>query len=151
MKTIAVIAGVALLAGVGLVRGQQPTDPALNRLATEFAAAFNAKDAKRITTFYTDDGVIMPPDQGMVRGRRDIEAYYARGFQQDVSDFRLIPMESVISGEQAYEAGTSRLTHRRGLTSRAAVGAATQTGKYLVVYKRVGGAWKIAYDIFNND
>jgi uncharacterized protein (TIGR02246 family) len=151
MKTIAVVAGVALLAGVGLVRGQQPTDPALNRLASEFAAAFNAKDAKRITTFYTDDGVIMPPDQGMVRGRRDIEAYYTRDFQQDVSDFRLIPIESVVSGEQAFEAGTSRLTHRRGLSSRAAVGAATQTGKYLVVYKRVGGSWRIAYDIFNND
>ncbi len=151
MRMTAVVAGMALVAGLSLVGGQQPTDPALNRLAAEFAAAFNAKDAKRITAFYTDDGVIMPPDQGMVRGRRDIEAYYARGFQQDVADFRLVPIESVISGEQAFEAGTSRLTHRRGLSSRAAVGAATQTGKYLVVYKREGGAWRIAYDIFNND
>lgn len=150
MKTVAVIVSVALLMSAGLVRGQQKTDPSLDRLALEFAAAFNAKNAMKISAFYTDDAVLMPPAQSMVRGRGNIEAYYARGFEQDVSDFRLMPMESAVAGGHAFEAGTSRLTHRRGLSSRA-IGAVTESGKYLVVYKRVGSEWKIAYDIFNTD
>jgi hypothetical protein len=47
----------------------------------------------------------MPPDQPMVRGRRDVEAYYARGFRQDVSNFRLLPMESAITGTYAFHQG----------------------------------------------
>jgi hypothetical protein len=30
-------------------------------------------------------------------------------------------------------------------------GGAESAGKYVVIYRRVGRAWKIAYDIFNND
>ena len=129
---------IATLAGSS---AQQKTDPALDRLADAFADAFNAKDAARVASFYAEDAIVMAPDQPMVRGRRDIEAYYARGFRQDISNFRLSPMESAIAGTHAFEAGASTLTERRGTTS----------GKYVVIYTRVDGQWKIAYDIFNND
>src|SRR5262245_33799159 len=78
----------ALLIAAGGSSGQQKTDPELNNLADAFAEAFSAKDAARVASFYADDAIVMPPDQGMVRGRRSIEAYYARGFRQDVSNFR---------------------------------------------------------------
>ena len=130
-----------LVATVGGSSGQQRTDPALNKLADAFAEAFNAKDAPRVAAFYAEDAIVMPPDQPMVRGRQNIEAYYARGFRQDISNFRLAPMESAIAGAHAFEAGASSLTERRGTTS----------GKYVVIYTRVDGQWKIAYDIFNND
>jgi ketosteroid isomerase-like protein len=51
-------------------------------------------------------------------------------------------MESAISGSQAYEAGTATIT---------VGGGRTENGKYVVVFKQVGGAWKIAYDINNTD
>jgi ketosteroid isomerase-like protein len=35
-------------------------------------AAFNAKDAAKVATFYTTDGVLMPPDESLVKGRAAI-------------------------------------------------------------------------------
>jgi len=141
MTSRVICAAALLIAAIAGSAGQQRTDPALDTLAEAFAEAFNAKDAARVASFYAENAIVMPPDQPMVRGRRDIEAYYARGFRQDISNFRLAPMESAITGAHAFEAGASTLTERRGTTS----------GKYVVIYTRVDGQWKIAYDIFNND
>ena len=135
---------VCLIASL-LVRGsgasQPKTDRALDRLAEAFAAAFNAKDATKVASFYAEDAIVMAPDQPMVRGRSDIETYYARGFRSEISGFHVAPMESAIVGAHAFEVGTSTLTERRGASD----------GKYIVIYRRVRGEWKIAYDIFNND
>ena len=46
-----------------------------------------------------------------------------------------------------FEAGRSSLSGRQ----HAAQGLITKSGKYVVIYKRVDGQWKIAYDIFNDD
>jgi ketosteroid isomerase-like protein len=139
-----------LIVAVAGSAGQQKTDPALDKLAAAFAEAFNAKDAARVASFYADDAIVMPPDQAMVRGRRNVEAYYARGFRQDISNFRLLPIESAITGAHGFEAGTSTLTERKASSTRGP-DVITTDGKYVVIYKRVNGQWKIAYDIFNND
>jgi len=128
-----------LVSGSGA--SQPKTDRALDRLANAFAEAFNAKDATKVASFYAEDAIVMAPDQPMVRGRSDIEAYYARGFRSEISGFHVAPMESAIVGAYAFEVGTSTLTERRGASD----------GKYIVIYRRVRGEWKIAYDIFNND
>jgi hypothetical protein len=47
-----------------------------------------------------------------------------------------------ISGQQASETGSSSIVLPHGSTDK---------GKYVVVYKRVAGGSKIAYDIFNSD
>src|SRR5438105_356630 len=98
MKPVAVFLGVALIAIAGVSGGQQTTDPVLNTLADAFADAFNAKDSAKVASFYTEDAVVMPPEQPMVKGRRNIEAYYGRGFRQEISGFRLFPIESAAAG-----------------------------------------------------
>lgn len=132
----------AALVVTGVVQGQSKTDPALNKLAAEFAAAYNAKDAAKVAGFYAEDAVAMPPNSPMVKGRSAIEARLKRDMQQDNVTLKLNPVESAISGEQAYEAGTTIVTLPNG---------STVNEKYLVVYKRVGNDWKIAYDIWNSD
>jgi len=150
LKAAAALTALALLfAARGLA--QRKTDPALNALARDFAAAFNIKDAARIAAFYADDAVVMAPEQTMVQGRRNIQAYYVKGFEQDVSDLRLVPMESKTAGDHAFETGTSRLTYRAGSSLLSGPGPKAETGKYVVIYKRIAGEWKIAYDIFNTD
>jgi uncharacterized protein (TIGR02246 family) len=127
------------------------TDPALDKLAAAFAEAFNARDAARVASFYADDAIVMPPDQAMVKGRSNVEAYYARGFRQEIANFRLQPIESATTGTHAFEAGTSTLTERRNASATGGRAEITSDGKYVVIYRRVNGQWKIAYDIFNND
>jgi hypothetical protein len=59
-------------------------------------------------------------------------------------------MESVISGNTAFEAGASSVTMPRS-TPAGNAAPRIDNGKYVVIYKRVGNAWKIAYDISNDD
>jgi ketosteroid isomerase-like protein len=121
---------------------QGSRDATLNQIAEEFAAAFTARDAAKIASFYADDAIVMPPSQPMVRGRENIEAYFRNGFAQGGGTLRLQPMESSILGSRGFEVGTSSLV--MGPTAESA-------GKYVVIYERVGNDWKISYDIFNND
>jgi uncharacterized protein (TIGR02246 family) len=142
MRRLAVIVTVATaLAITVIVKGQGKTDPAL-KLAPEWAAAFNAKDAAKIASLYAEDAVLMPPNQPTVKGRANIEAHWKGEIQQGATNMQLNPVESSISGSQAFEAGTSTLTLPGGQTER---------GKYLAILKRVGNEWKIAYDIYNSD
>ena len=60
-------------------------------------------------------------------------------------------LNSIRHWEHAYETGTSRLTYRAGSSLLSGPGPKSETGKYVVIFKRVKGEWKIAYDIFNND
>jgi uncharacterized protein (TIGR02246 family) len=146
MKIVAMLVGAAIvLVAVGS-HAQRKTDPALDKLAVEFEAAFNARDASKIASMYTDDAVLMPPGEPMIKGRTNIEAHYRRAFRGTFSDMKVLPFESMTSGTLAFEAGVSTLVVP-GPDGR----SRTPAGKYVIVYKRVGSGWKIAYDVFSND
>jgi uncharacterized protein (TIGR02246 family) len=143
MKRVSIAVVVAtVLVVTAIVHGQTKTDPLLNKLATQWAATYNAKDAAKLAGFYTEDAAYMPSNQPTVKGRAAIEAHFKQEFQQGFTNLKLTPMESAISGSQAYEAGTATIT---------VPGGRTENGKYVVVFKQVGGAWKIACDINNTD
>jgi uncharacterized protein (TIGR02246 family) len=130
----------ALLVTV-ILQGQGKTDPAINT-APQWQAAFNAKDAAKIASLYAEDAVVMPPDRPIVKGRANIEAHWKGEIQQGGTNVKLNPVESAISGSQAFEVGTMTMTLPGGQTDR---------GKYVAILKRVGNEWKIAYDIYNSD
>ena len=141
-KSAIAVAALAVLVVTGIVQGQSKTEPILNKMAAEWAAAYNAKDAAKLAGMYAENAVFMAPNQPMVKGRAAIEAQFKKEFQQGFTNIKLTPMESAISGSQAYEAGTATIT---------VPGGRTENSKYLVVFTQVGGAWKIKYDINNAD
>lgn len=124
---------------------QPAVAPELAKISIAFAAAFNAKDAAKLGTFYVDDAVLMPPGGPMVKGRAAIEAAFQQQFAAGITGLKLVAVEARVAGDQAFEAGTSSMTIGAG--PKAVAGR----GKYVVVYTRVGGVWKIRYDIFNDD
>jgi uncharacterized protein (TIGR02246 family) len=142
MKRLAAVVCLVVVTAVPAL-GQGKTDPTLDKLAKEFAEAFNAKNAAKVAAFYAEDAVLMPPNVPMVKGRTAIETFYKQGFSQALGKITLRPMESAITGSRGFEAGVSTLT----------TGSASETapGKYVVIYKRVGNEWKIAFDMFNDD
>ena len=94
----------------------------------------------------------MPPNATLIKGRAAIEAFFKSEFSVGVSGLKLNPIESVISGNIAFEAGTSVITiGRRTAPTLTGANSTTENGKYLTTFKRIGGDWKIAYDIFNSD
>jgi ketosteroid isomerase-like protein len=134
-----VIAATALVASLG---AQTKTDPTLERLAADFSAAYNAADVARVVAFFADDAVTLPPNRPMTSGRAAIEATLRRNFEHDPARMTVTLIESAVMGDKAYEAGTREM--------RWASGTVLQE-KYVRIWHRIGGDWKIAYWIWNRD
>lgn len=159
MKSILGVGFAVLgLAVPGFTQGA--TAPALDKLLSEFVAAYNAKDPAKLASLYAEDGVLMPPGTPMIHGRSNIEAVFKKQFEQSRT-LKLSPTDSAIAGALAFAAGTFTVTISRGVAvptsivrgTPAGVGTESQVfaAKYLTVFKRVGNDWKIAYDMQNAD
>jgi uncharacterized protein (TIGR02246 family) len=117
------------------------------QVSDAYVKASLAADAKAIAALYTEDAVEMPPNHPMVKGRTAIEQYYTKQFggTAKLQSFALAHTESNASGDIGYDVGTYRQTITDGQHPM------TDSGKYMVVLKRAGGAWKVAYAIYNSD
>ena len=62
-------------------------------------------------------------------------------------DLTFVPEGIIVSGsgDMALDRGTYSLTVAPGGSTQ------TDTGKYVVVWRKIGGDWKAAADIFNSD
>lgn len=106
-----------------------------------------AKDAASIAGLYTEDGALMPPNSPIGKGRSAIQQTWAAMMQTPGFDLTFVPEQIVVStsGDIALDRGAYRLTIASDGTKQ------TDTGKYVVVWRKVGGEWKAAADIFNSD
>jgi ketosteroid isomerase-like protein len=107
-----------------------------------WAEAFNKGDAGAIAALYTDDAILLPPGAPLVRGKAAIEAFMVKdaggGFQIEI-----VSLETPSQGYTGYNLGT--------FTVKDANGAVVDTGKYIELWKRANGEWKIYADIYNSD
>jgi uncharacterized protein (TIGR02246 family) len=131
------------------IEGQDTGRNAIEQVLTDFAAAFNAKDAAKLASLYSDDAVLMPQGVSMVKGRVAVQSaistMVARG-----GVVRFDPPSAVeVTGDRAVAAGTYSVT----IPGQGGSAATPQViaAKYLTVFKRVGSGWKIVYDMQNVD
>lgn len=132
----------------GTAKGPGP-DPAITKVADAYVAAVLKGDSAAVARFYREDGVLMPDCAPRAAGRAAVEESYRHMFGGPgrLAGFTLDHAESRIEGDLAFDAGTSRQTISRGPN----LPPLELAGKYLVVLKRTGGEWKIAYLIYNGD
>jgi uncharacterized protein (TIGR02246 family) len=106
-----------------------------------------AKDAAGIAALYAEDGAVMPPNAPIGKGRPAIEQTWASMMRTPGFDLTIAPEQIVVSssGDMALDRGTYSLTIAPDGTTQ------TDTGKYVVVWRKIGSEWKAAADIFNSD
>jgi uncharacterized protein (TIGR02246 family) len=105
-----------------------------------FEEAARKRDTDRITSLYTADAIVMPPDAPFVQGRENIKHLWGSAIQQmGVKEVQLKTIDLEVVGDTAYEVGEAVLTLQSG-------GA---TVKYVVVWKKVDGQWRLHRDIWN--
>ena len=103
---------------------------------------FNKGDFAGIAELYSVDAIAFPPGSAMVRGKAAIGAMW-KGLAEQAGNPKVITLEVKRLGPAAArEIGTFSLT-TKGPSPKEI------SGKYLVVWERVRGQWKLAADIWN--
>jgi uncharacterized protein (TIGR02246 family) len=106
-----------------------------------FIAAFLRGDAAAVAALYTEDAQVIAPGAPVARGRSAIAAFWQGSIDSGVKGVALETADVESTGDLAYETGIVRLTGRDGGASEA---------RYVVVWKREGGSWKLHRDIWNS-
>jgi uncharacterized protein (TIGR02246 family) len=104
---------------------------------------FNKGDFAGVASLYTDDATAFPPGSGMVKGRAGIEAMW-KGMAEKVSDPKVTTLDvKTLGPSSAYEIGIFSLKTKDATPKEV-------TGKFVVVWEKVGSDWKLAADIWND-
>jgi uncharacterized protein (TIGR02246 family) len=118
---------------------QQAEIEAVNSKWIDF---FNKGDFSGVASLYTEDATAFPPGSPMVKGRAAIEVMW-KDIAEQISDPKITTIEiKPLGPSAAREIGTFSLKSK-GSTPREV------TGKYLVVWEKVGSDWKLSADIWN--
>ena len=141
--------GVLLFVGLAATAAAQSPSPDVAKVRNAYMAAVHAGDGKAVAALFTDDGVEMPPNHEMLKGRPAIEKYNV-GFLSSMSvKLSLTEIESSASGNTAHDVGSYSQT----ITPKQAGGKPiTDRGKYIVLLRRgADGQWRLKYAIYNSD
>jgi uncharacterized protein (TIGR02246 family) len=104
---------------------------------------FNKGDFAGVASLYSGDATAFPPGSGMVKGRTAIAGMW-KGMAEQVSDPKVTTINVKRLGRfAAREIGTFSLK-TKGSTPKEV------TGKYVVLWEKVGRDWKLAADIWND-
>ena len=137
--------GTSATPGAGITVDQAKR--AINRTRNEYVSAWRAASADRIANLYTDDALVLYPNQAAIAGRTAIRAYFTSFFAEFTQEvFELTSAEIEVAGPWAFDRGTVRW---RGVP-RAGGDPVEDHGKYLVILQRQpDGSWKVARDMDN--
>ena len=139
MWRIALFAGCLILVAAPASAQDKATIVKLN---DAWAAAFNKGDASAVAAMYTADAFVLPPGAEMVKGRAAIEAFWRQAAHQ-MGDAKFTTIDVLALGPgAAREIGTVSLKSKSQPPQEI-------IAKYAVVWRKVGGKWKLATDIWN--
>lgn len=118
------------------------TAATIQKLNDKWTDAFNKGDAAAVAAMYAEDAYVLPPGHDVVKGRGAIEAFWKQAAQQ-VGDAKLVTVDVLPLGPRAArEIGTVTLQTK-------AHPPQPVVGKYAVVWRKIGGRWLLATDIWN--
>ena len=127
-----------------LIAANAATDfkAAVEAAAKDFPAAIAAKDAPRLGAFYAKDANAFPPNSEMIQGRDAIQAFW-KGLMDAGMTIELETTGLESDGNLGVETGHYKIL--------GADGKQVDHGKYVVVWKKEDGAWKLYRDIWNTN
>jgi ketosteroid isomerase-like protein len=141
----AVFAGLATayVTGIRHADGAENIQRQIEAANVIFVETFATGDAVALTALYTDDAQVFPTGIDIVSGKKAIEAYWKAGMQAGLGKITLTTLEAEQHGDTAIEVGQAELFDTKGTR--------LDRAKYIVVWKRVDGVWKLHRDIFNSN
>lgn len=106
----------------------------------KWEAAVSRSDGQGVAALYTAHGQLLPAQSDFVSGAQAIGQFWQTVFDSGIKEASLTTVEVEGYGNTAHEVGKYEL--------RGADGKALDHGKYVVIWKREGDAWKLHRDIW---
>ena len=110
----------------------------------KFDAAFNSGDAAAVAQFYTEKATALPPGAPMAKGRAAIKDLWQGAIQAGYKNMSLQALRVDQFGNAAREIGQFSLDAPNPQKQMTHV-----EGKYVVLWRRIRGGWKLDTDIWN--
>ncbi len=133
---------LAVVVLVGLVVPAAAQKAEIEAANAKWIAFFNKGDFDGVASLYTTDATAFPPGSAMVKGRAAIGAMW-KGMAEQGADPKVTTIEVKRLGPKAArEIGTFSLKTKGSPPKEV-------TGKYVVIWEKVGRDWKLANDIWN--
>jgi uncharacterized protein (TIGR02246 family) len=142
--------GIRACVGIGLVAGSlcgtaiaaDEVRAAVESGNRAFIAAFLKGDARAVADCYTENAKVIGPGAPVAQGRPAIAAFWQKAIDGGVKELTLDTADVESEGNLASETGTVRLVGKDGKVTAA---------RYLVVWKRTDGKWKLHRDVWNSE
>lgn len=115
----------------------------IERANENFMETYRRGDAAGMAALYTRGGMLLPPNSDFVEGHQQIQGYWKAVMEMGVKDVQLQILEVEQCENTAIELSRATLSGENG--------AVLDQVKYMVIWKRENGAWKLHRDIFNSN
>ena len=127
----------------GLIAPASAQNAEIETANAKWVDFFNSGDFAGVASLYAEDATAFPPGSGMVKGKAAIGAMW-KGMAEKVADPKLTTLDVKSLGPSAArEIGTFSLMTKDQPPQEV-------TGKYVVVWEKIGNDWKLSADIWND-
>ena len=106
-----------------------------------FMRAFSSHDAEALASLYSPFGMMFPPGSEALEGHEAIRIFWQGTMDMGITAVDLETLSVEGHEEMAIEIGRAVLHAGKAVADR---------GKYLVVWKREAGDWRLYRDIWNS-
>ena len=114
----------------------------IKALAENFESTFETGDATKLAEFYTEDGMLLPAGSDFVKGTQAIKEYWQAAIDMGLKSIKL----DIIEIEQHDDTAIEMSKYTLGTTDNQVI----DSGKGIVIWKNMGGTWKMHRDIWNS-
>jgi uncharacterized protein (TIGR02246 family) len=121
---------------------------AVDSLNQAFTAAVAARDTNAVANFYAPDAQVLAPGMPRADGRDSIRTFWAGLLRTPGLDLKITSSHPTVTqaGDMIIDVGSYAMnaTDAKGKPIE-------DVGKYVTIFKKVDGEWKIIVDMVNSD
>jgi ketosteroid isomerase-like protein len=113
-----------------------------------YLKAINDEDIATLSSLTTEDHIMIAPGRPPIVGKAANDAANGRVFKQFDNDETWTPVETIVSGDLAYQRGTYTVA----ATPKGGGNTTRTSGHFLRIYRRQpNGDWRMTRDTFNSE
>jgi ketosteroid isomerase-like protein len=141
IRSVSLIFSMLLL--LGCVPQPRDVTDQIQEANKPFMEAFNRGDVAAVAAHYTAKARVRPPNSDVIEGQNDIQNFWQGVLDMGIKKVELKTIKATAFGKTANEEGKYTLFAENDIQ--------VDHGKFIVIWQKVAGNWKLDYDIWNSN